>query len=263
SLCAYVTKGGAVFIALGPQTMRAGFIPLSKEQISGNLQLQSAGFLDKAHPAFGSAGDFENVRFSKIAHLVPKPNALALSKLADGEPLLGEERAGEGRKLILASAFDDTTSDFPLHSSFVPFVAQTARFLTGTEENNSSIVAGTPVLLRRTSSVGTAGGIWTWGRHQASLGQARRALWYYVAPDGFYEITRADGRRLLLAAHADRRESNLKTVSDETLDLWRNTGDISGRSDSPEQQTQTQPWSFWRYVLAIALVAGLIESIFA
>jgi hypothetical protein len=263
SLCAYVTKGGAVLIALGSQTMRAGVIPLSKEQISGKLQLQSVGYVDKTYPAFGSGGEFGNVQFSETAYFVPKPNARVLAKLADGDPLLVEERAGEGRKLIFTSAFDDTTSDFPLHSSFVPFVAQTARFLTGTEENNSSIVAGTPVLLRRTSSSGTADVIGPEGRHELPLEQANRALSYEVSRDGFYEITRADGRRLLLAAHADRRESNLKAVSDETLDLWRNTGDNSGRSDSPEQQTQTQPWSFWRYVLAVALVAGLVESIFA
>ncbi len=263
NLCAYVTKGGAVFIALGPQTTRAGVIPLSKEQISEKVQLQSVGYVDKAHPAFGSGGEFENVQFSETAHFIPKPNARVLARLADGDPLLVEERAGEGRKLIFASAFDDAISDFPLHSSFVPFVAQTARFLTGTEESNSSVVAGTPVLLRRTSSSGTADVIGPEGKHELPLEQANRALSYEVSREGFYEITRADGRRLLLAAHADRRESDLKPVSDETLDLWRNTGDIGGRSDFPGQQTQTQPWNFWRYVLAVALVAGLIESIFA
>ena len=42
--------------------------------------------------------------------------------------------------------------------------------------------------------------------------------------EGFYEIHRANGRQELVAVHADRRESDLTPMPQETLDLWRNTG---------------------------------------
>ncbi len=264
SLCAYVQKGGSVLIVLGLNTARIGTIPLSKEQFSEQHQKQAAGYVDSGHPALAVAGRFENVQFSETASFAPKANAKVLAKFADGTPLLLEERAGEGRKLIFASALDNSTSDFALHSSFVPFVVQTARYLSGAEDNPSSVVAGTPVSLRHPGNVGTAADvIGPDGKHELALSEAAKALSFDVTRSGFYEITRADGRRSLVAVHADRRESNLESVPDETLELWRNTGDTSESASGPVQRKETRPWSFWRYVLAAALFAALLESVFA
>ncbi len=264
SLCGYVQKGGSVLIVLGLNTARSGTIPLSKEQFSEQHQKQAAGYVDSGHPALAAAGRFENVQFSETASFAPKANAKVLAKFADGTPLLIEERAGEGRKLIFASALDNSTSDFALHSSFVPFVVQTARYLAGAEDNPSSVVAGTPVPLRHPGNVGTAADvIGPDGKHELALSEAAKALSFDVTRSGFYEITRADGRRSLVAVHADRRESNLESVPDETLELWRNTGDTNESVSGPTQRKETRPWSFWRYVLAAALFAALLESVFA
>ncbi|MCU1291626.1 MAG: hypothetical protein JWP08_476, partial [Bryobacterales bacterium] len=46
--------------------------------------------------------------------------------------------------------------------------------------------------------------------------------------------------------------------------LWRNTGIGSTSPESGTVDTQAQrPWSLWRWVLALVLVAAFIESIFA
>jgi len=263
AICGYVEKGGAVLIALGPNTGRTGTIPLSKEQFSEQRQHQSAGYVDRESPAM-AAGQFENVQFFETASFVAKPGARVLAKFADGSPLLVEERAGEGRKLIFASTFDNSSNDFALHASFVPFVVQTGRYLAGLEEGMSSVVAGTPVVLRHKSNAAAADVIGPDGKHELGLGEAAKTLNFEVVKSGFYEITRADGKRLLMAVHADRRESNLTAVSDETLELWRNTGDTKRGAETPVQrQTQTRPWSYWRYVLAVALGAALLESVFA
>ncbi len=263
ALCAYVIKGGSVFIAIGPNTASSGTIPLSKEQFNEQRQKQSAGYVDKGYPAFNGASQFENVQFSETAAFTPKVNARLIARFADGSPLLVEEHAGEGRKLVFASTLDNTTNDFALHASFVPFVVQTARYLAGQDDNPSSLVVGTPVELRRKNEAGSADVVGPDGKHQLELAEAAKAPSFDLARTGFYEVTRADGRRLLLAAHADRRESNLQPISRETLELWRNTGETGERPVTTVSQTQTRPWGVWRYILTVALLAALLESIFA
>jgi hypothetical protein len=251
-----------VLIALGPKTAITGSIPLSKEQFSESRQQQTVGYVDQASPPLASA-QLANVQFSETAFFSPKPSARVLAKFADGSPLLVEERAGEGRKLLFASTFDNSTNDFALHSSFVPFVVQTARYLAGLEENPSSVVAGTPVTLRHRTNTGAADVIGPGGKHELPLEEATKALSFDLAQTGFYEVSRADGRKFLAAVHADPRESDLRTIPDETLDLWSHTGDTSRRAENPTQRTQTRPWSYWRYFLVFALLVALVESLFA
>jgi hypothetical protein len=196
--------------------------------------------------------------------MTPKPAARTIAKLADGSPLLVEETMGEGRMLIFASTLDNSTSDFPLHSSFVPFVVQTGHYLAGAEDAPPSVVSGTAVTLRRSHDEGTASDvIGPDGKHELSLADATKALSFDLEKDGFYEVQRADGRRLLMAVHADRRESDLTPIPDETLALWRNTGDAAAAAPAGSVEQQTRPRSLWRYALALVLIAAVVESVFA
>ncbi len=65
--------------------------------------------------------------------------------------------------------------------------------------------------------------------------------------------------------HADRRESDLTPIPQETLDLWRNTGKRSRRRSHPrdEAANQPRPWSLWRYALLLVLITAIIESLIA
>jgi hypothetical protein len=101
------------------------------------------------------------------------------------------------------------------------------------------------------------------GKHELSLGEASRATAYQLDREGFYEINRADGRRFLVAAHADRRESDLARVPEETLTLWKNTGTNTAQASSAGVQVETRPWDLWRYFLLLVLAAAIIESFFA
>jgi hypothetical protein len=76
-------------------------------------------------------------------------------------------------------------------------------------------------------------------------------------------VQRADGRRILMSAHADRRESDLTRVPGETLALWRNTGDKAIEDQGVKVEHQIQPWSLWRYALIAVLVMAVVESVFA
>ena len=106
------------------------------------------------------------------------------------------------------------------------------------------------------------------GKHELTLNEASKAASFDLEQNGFYEVQRADGRRLLMAVHADRRESDLTPVPAETLELWSHTGSTSQQTANDGAQTrgpeqQTQPWSLWRYALILALAVGLVESVFA
>jgi hypothetical protein len=262
ALCEYVGKGGAVLIAAGTRTAHAGRVPLSGDPVSASSELETAGAIDKGDAALANVADFRNVQFSGYASLSPKAGARVIARFAGGCPLLVEERMGEGRILIFASGLDGSGNDFPLHASFVPFVAQTGRYLAGEEDTPSSVTAGTAIDLRQSRAKGTAADVvGPDGRHELSISQAASALSFDLDRDGFYEVERAGGRRLLMAVHADRRESDLTAIPDETLALWRNTGN-AGASRAGALEKQSRRWSFWRYLLLAALAAAVAESIF-
>jgi Aerotolerance regulator N-terminal/von Willebrand factor type A domain len=264
SLCGYVQHGGAALITLGTNTARAGRIPLSSEHLTEAREVQGSGFVDDQDPALFGAGRFENVQFFRSARLTPKANARVSARFADGTPLVVEKTMGEGRVLIFASTLDNTTNDFPLHSSFVPFVVQTGKFLAGGEESTSSVVVGTPVSLRRTRDANaSADVVGPEGKRELSLSEASRALSFDLNRSGFYEVQRANRQKVLMAVHADRRESDLATIPKETLELWRNTGNTSSVAETGAMEHEKRPWNLWRYVLILAAMAGLAESIFA
>ena len=250
---------------MGPNNLEAGRVPLTSYHIAEDHQTQGAGIVDNQNAALAGAGRFENVQFLDTARMTPKANARVLARLADGAPLLTEEAMGEGRVLIFTATLDNSTNDFPLHASFLPFVAQTARYLGGSADTPASVVSGTPVTLRRTGGRATAADvIGPDGKHELSLGEATKAASFDLVKDGFYEVERADGKRLLMAVHADRRESDLTPVSAETLELWSHTGSKSQQEGAQTggAERETQPWSFWRYVLMLAVAVCLMESVF-
>jgi hypothetical protein len=265
ALCSYVQKGGAALIAIGPSDARAAKAPLSGDPITSEHLVQGAGYVDDQSLALANGGQFQNVQFFQSVHVSVKPSATVLAKFADGSPLLVEERMGEGKVLLFAGMLDNSTNDFPLHASFLPFVVQSGRYLAGMTEAASSVVSGTPVTLRRSAAqISPADVVGPDGRHELPLSESTKALSFELDQSGFYEVQAANGRRSLLAVHADRRESDLTTVPTETLDLWRNTGESAAAAEQKEAgRSQTVPLSLWRWALLLVLIAALMESVFA
>ncbi len=268
SLDDYVRRGGSVLIGLGERSAYYSRLPLLGDRFSDLHETQGAGFVDNQHPALAGVAHLDNVQFSDCMQLWPRAGARVLAKFADGSPLLIEQPMGEGRLLIFASSLDNSLNDFPLHASYVPFVAQTGRYLAGGEEALSSVIAGTPITLRRTRQQGTAADvIGPTGRHELSISEGTKASTFDLTSAGFYEVQRADGRRMLMAVHADRRESDLTPIPAETLILWRNTGntavDAQPATQPSTMERQTQAWSLWRYALLLVLAAALMESVYA
>ena len=78
---------------------------------------------------------------------------------------------------------------------------------------------------------------------------------------GFYEI-RASGGTELVAVNPDPRESNLRRIEPETLDLWSNTGAAEAAEGGGEAAlAATPPLRLWRWLLVFLIAIALLESL--
>jgi hypothetical protein len=223
--------------------------------------------MDAGHPALRSVERFAGVKFYQAIHVTPAKSTV-LARLNDQTPLLLERRIGEGKVLVFASTFDRISNDLPLHAAWVPFVVQSAAYLGGGgAEQPVNLAVDSYVELRTANSKGAAAEVLDPdGKRLLSLEEATSARNFALSREGFFELKAASGRQSLIAAHADRRESDLTVIPQETLDLWRGTGggDQTGAAASnSEGQTQKKPWGLWPILLLLLLGVAVAESIVA
>jgi hypothetical protein len=273
SLRAYVAGGGSLLIALGIHSAELTRVPVSNEAIQGSSyaslsgsRFETVAAADAEHPALRRANKLDGVKFYQVIRVDPGPSRV-VARLTNQVPLLLEKQVGEGRVLVFTSTFDNISNDLPQHNSFVPFVEETARYLGAQQDISTNVAAGSYIELRSAKDRGAAIDVTDPdGTHPLSLKDATAAQTFQVTREGFYEIHRANGRQEFVAVHADRRESDLTPVPQETLDLWRNTGrgpDTPSSQDGSAAQNQARPWSLWRYALLLVLITAIIESVLA
>jgi hypothetical protein len=189
-----------------------------------------------------------------------------LARLSDGSPLIVEKTMGAGRVIVFASGLDNVSNDLPLHRSFVPFVVETARYLVGDEQRSTNVDVGAAVDLHRGNTSSAAADITdASGHHLLSLRDATAARTFIVPGEGFFEVHDAAGGDALVAAHADRAESDLTPAPADTLALWRDTGKgpVIGAEGAAESAEQAGKHEFWRWLMVLAIVTLLAESFVA
>jgi len=271
-LRAYVAGGGSLLIALGHLSAALTHVPVSNETIEGSSYASLAGSrfetvaaADAEHPALRRANKLDGVKFYQVIKVDPGQSRV-IARLTNQAPLLLEKQVGEGRVIVFTSTFDNIGNDLPLHASFVPFVEETARYLGGQQDGSTNVAVDSYIELRSAKERGAAINVTEPdGTHPLSLKDATTAQTFQVTREGFYDIHRANGREELVAVHADRRESDLTPIPQETLTLWKNTGlgpDTPSGDGSPAD-TQARPWSLWRYALLLVLITAIIESVLA
>jgi hypothetical protein len=272
SLRAYVAGGGSLLIALGPLSAALNRVPVSNEAIQGSAyasrgdsRFETVAAADAEHPALRRANKLDGVKFYQVIKVDPGQSHV-VARLTNQAPLLLEKQVGEGRVIVFTSTFDNVGNDLPLHASFVPFVEETARYLGGQQDRSTNVAVDSYIELRSAKERGAAIDVTEPdGTHPLSLKDATTAQTYQVTREGFYEIHRANGRQEMVAVHADRRESDLTLIPQETLDLWKNTGrgPDTPAGDGSNSGNQARPWSLWRYALLLVLITAIIESVFA
>lgn len=272
-LLKYVQAGGSVWIAAGASSAHAARIPV----FGGNIlesryysrtgdRFLTVGEADPSYPSVANTGRWSGVKFYFAVRVDPG-GARVAARLTDQTPLLLEKKIGEGSVLLFASGLDNLTNDFPLHPVFVPFVEQTAFYLSGTERRSGSRVVDSFLELR--SSKEQAVGVEVIdpdGRRPLSLKESTSAQTYQLTRAGFYQLKLASGRQDVIGVNADRRESNLDLIPDDVLSLWRGSPEAkSGQAAAgggPAQE-QSRPYSIWWYIMILVLAAAIAESLLA
>lgn len=273
SLRRYVTAGGSMLVSLGPASAASPRVPVMDEPLDGSSFAARSGdsFLavtdiDTGHPALKNVERFDGVKFYQVMRVRPSKSTV-LAKLEDGTPLVLERQVGEGKVLVFASTFDKVANDLPLHAAWVPFVQQSAAYLSGGgAEQPVNVAVDSYVELRAADGKGSAAEVLgPDGKPLLTLTEAQSAKNFAVRSEGFFELKTASGRHSLIAAHADRRESDLNVIPKETLDLWRATGetDQPAQSASAAGPDEKKPWGIWPIVLLILLGVSIAESVVA
>jgi Aerotolerance regulator N-terminal/von Willebrand factor type A domain len=273
-LARYVRGGGGVLIAAGTNLGRASRIPLFGANVldAHYYSNDPTGFLtvgdtDPSHPSIAKADRWSGAKFY-YAVKVDASGSQVAARLTDGTPLLLDKKIGEGRMLLLTTGLDNLTNDFPLHPDFVPFVEQTAFYLSGSERPGGSQVVGSYLQLRtakeRAVSVEVVD---PQGRRPLSLQEASTAQTYQLNEAGFYELRLANGRQDVVGVNADRRESDLAIMSPDALSLWagkpNHTNAAAAANVAPAGTEATQkfnPHSLWWYVMLLVLLTAIVES---
>ena len=276
-LLKYVRGGGSVLVAVGTSAAGRLRVP-SSGTASGSSTTRraclgrddsSVGETDSSHSSVGRAGNLSGVKFY-YAVAVDAANSRVVARLTDGTPLLLDKKIGEGRVLLFASGLDNLTNDFPLRPSFVAFVEQTARYLSGAERRSGARLVDSFLELRtaqehdQTQALGVEI-VDPDGRRPLSLGEAATTQSFRLTRAGFYQIRLANGRQNVVGVNPDRRESNLDVMPDDVQALWRGGPHQSQRTASaPGQAAQPEePYGLWWYIMMVALAAALSESYLA
>jgi hypothetical protein len=274
----YVSGGGSVLVSLGPAAAVLPRVPVLDEAIQTSTYAGREGdrFLsvtdvDAGHPAMRSVDRFSGVKFYQAIHVTASKSQV-LAKLNDQTPLVLERSIGEGKVLAFTSTFDNVSNDLPIHAAWVPFVAQTAMYLGGGgAEQPVNLPVDSYVELRTVGTASKNSGaaadvLDPEGKRVLSLDEAVKATNFAVNREGFFEIKTASGRRTLVAAHADRRESDLAPIPQETLDLWKGTGSLdpsNAGAAAGGDPADPKPWGLWPYILLLLLGVAVAESVVA
>ena len=271
----YVTAGGSILEAIGPTTAVAPRAPVLDEAIESSRyagreaeRFLTVSDVDAGHPALRNVEKFDGVKFYQVIHLTPTKSRV-LAKLNDQTPLVLERQLGEGKVLAFASTFDNVLNDLPIHASWVPFIQSSAAYLGGGGADQPvNLAVDSYVELRTGDNKGSAAEVLdTDGKRLLTLEEASSARNFALSHEGFFEVRTANGRKTLVAAHPDRKESDLAVIPKETLDLWAATGEAAPggttQAGGSGAEGLTKPWSFSPILLLLLLGVVLAESVVA
>jgi Aerotolerance regulator N-terminal/von Willebrand factor type A domain len=272
----YVRAGGSLLMALGTTSASRSRVPIfgnaiaeahnyTREFSSDHERFLRVGETDPSHPSVGKAGNLSGVKFFYVVR-VDAADSRVVARLTDHTPVLLDKKIGEGRGLLFASGLDNVTNDLPLHPVFVPFVEQTARYLSGAGRTAGARQVDSLLELRTADEQGLTRDLGVEvvdpdGRRPLSLKEAATAQAVRLTRSGFYQLRLASGRQEVVGVNPDRRESDLAVMPDDVQAVWRGNPRGEPASVSAGQAPEREePHSLWWYIMILALVAALSES---
>jgi Aerotolerance regulator N-terminal/von Willebrand factor type A domain len=248
ALAAYVGDGGGLFIAAGPDVdgevaadvLGGGQALRIVSALPGGESRESRTFApaDVRHPVFlpfsGGSATLGLVRFQRAAH-IDGPGCQTLARFTTGDKALIECAVGEGHALVLASDLENRWNDFPLHSSFLPFIHESVRYLASSRSGDGEYVVGnTPAGIPKRPGV-----------HQvaaAKPGQPARTI----------------------VVNVDPREMDNSRISAEEFQAavapLRDTAGTAGRVEARQLEDDQH---LWQYALALMVLLLAVEGVLA
>ena len=245
----YVRGAGGLLIAAGPEVdgnVTADILgPESAIKIVNVDSRQEARTLapaDLRHPLFrpfaGASATLGLVRFRHTAR-IDGAGCQTLARFTTGEKALLECASGDGRALLLASDLDNRWNDFPLHASFVPFLHEAVRYLSGARARASEYLVG-----------------------EAPPGVPRQP--------GIHTLRDMSGARHV-AVNVDPKESDSGRLTvDEFLGAvtrLKDTPATAARVAPPEERgkraEQEDAQHLWQFALALMIMALVVEGVIA
>lgn len=270
----YVERGGGLWVSVGPDSVVLNRIPVIDVPIQGTKlaarsgeRFWSVGDVDQNHQVMRNLERMDGVKFYQSVQ-IGADNVTVLARLTDGSPLLIERRVGEGFVLAYAASFDERQNELPFKPIFVPFVQEGVKYLGGGGVSQPvNLPVDSYVELRTGSQTGVSAEVLDPdGQRVLSIEEAASAPNFLLSREGFFDVKNAAGRRFLVAAHPDRRESDLTVMEEETQQLWSSTGSTE-ETEKSTAQTQlsaaTTQWSLAPFLLVLLLVVALAESVIA
>jgi hypothetical protein len=234
AIAGFVRSGGGVLVAASPDVepavlatmfdVRAALAGLQESASPVSLSVT-----DLRHPIFRPFGalsaNLGQVQFERVWRLRPEGWDVA-ARFTDGTPALLERSEGSGRMVLFASDLDRRWNDFPVQPSFVPFVLEAVRYVSGTREGASDyLVSNVP------DNVSARPGVYRTGHR-------------------------------LVAVNVDERESDPARVSPEEFAAMVGTlpARSTARVDLQARQAEARQ-SYWQYGLLLMIGALVAESL--
>jgi hypothetical protein len=103
------------------------------------------------------------------------------------------------------------------------------------------------------------------GHRPLSLSEARTVQTFRLQRAGFYQVRFANGRDAVIGVNPDRRESDLQPIAQDVQQLWsgNNNGNVPVKETTAVDDIKYQPINLWWYVILLALVVALAETVLA
>ena len=139
----FVRQGGGVLIFGGDRLQAASYntrtqllpAPLGERKVGVEATAEKIAKFDAGHPALQFLTDGilqESLKSTKVWGYFPTPpGRVALISLANGTPLLLEQKLGNGKLLVFTSSADRDWTDLPIKTVFLPLIQGLTQYLAG------------------------------------------------------------------------------------------------------------------------------------
>ena len=275
ALTEWVRRGGGLVVAAGrrsgARTVASALLPARIAGEADRLSDRggSLGEVRYDHPlfsAFRSApAALSAARFLRYPRLEPAVGTDVLARFDDGQPAVVERREGSGRIVLVGMPLDARAGDFPVQSSYLPFLHRLALYTSGRDATSLARTTGQGWLLsgalKEPAVLAPDGSILRPAKDTVGSTVALRDGGVYALYEG-----RVQGEpTALIAVNAPANESDLTSVDPRELLLGvrQSTATADATNEVPTRAEVEGRQQLWRALLITVALLLLGESFMA